>query len=204
MYKFIRMVLLSGVALLGGCNTAHGFYNPGLENEMTTAALPAAGIHAANLQIVGNYKPGADQRLLDIIERAARYHPEYRVEVFSGYRAGDKRFHGKRMAIDIRLVEVATGKALPNYQNAASFRAYEVFAQTARRVQRQHYPELNASFRWGGYFSGRGYGAVDLMHFDLGGEQIAMGGGSWSSGLTPAQRNLWPGMVSVGMGAAYD
>jgi hypothetical protein len=104
----------------------------------------------------------------------------------------------------VRLTDLATGKALANYQDPSTFRAYEQFAQVARQVQMEKYPELANQFRWGGYFSGgRGkYGAMDQMHFDLGGGRVGMGGGSWENGLTASQRSLFPGVESFGMGAA--
>ncbi len=154
------------------------------------------------LHIAGNFKPGVDTRLMRILEVAAERTPEYRVEAFSGYRAGDPRFHGKGMACDIRLVNRVTGQMLPNYQDASSFREYERFAQTVRRVQMELYPELKEELRWGGYFSGtRGtYGTMDTMHVDLGGAKIGMGGGSWENGLTKSQRAIFPDAESVGMG----
>ncbi|RVH92131.1 hypothetical protein [Sinorhizobium meliloti] len=165
--------------------------------------LPAKEVAAVggSLHVVGNFRPGVDPRLMHILEVAAEQTPEYRVEAFSGYRAGDKRFHGKGMAADFRLVNPATGKDLPNYQDASSFRAYEKFAQTVRRVQMELYPELAKQLRWGGYFSGKlgKYGAMDLMHVDLGGAKVGMGGGSWENGLTKSQRGIFPSAVSVGM-----
>lgn len=153
----------------------------------------------AEVRIGGNYREGADQRLVDIIQRAADASGLV-VELTSGSRPGDKRQHGKDNAVDITLIDPATGQRLPNYQNAATFRTYEQFAQAARQIQRAEYPELDRAFRWGGYFSGpKGkYGAMDLMHFDLAGERLGMAGGSWDKGLTGAQRKLLPGAVSVG------
>lgn len=150
------------------------------------------------LQFAGNYQGGVDSRLTSILKEAA-LRSNYQVQAFSGYRAGDPRFHGKGLATDVNLIDALTGKALPNYQNAGSFRQYEQFAQIARQVQMEKFPELSDKFRWGGYFSGgKGkYGAMDLMHFDLGGK--SMGGGSWENGLTSAQRKLWPDAKSIGM-----
>ncbi|HVI28865.1 phage tail length tape measure family protein [Hansschlegelia sp.] len=168
----------------------------------TPALAPHADVLGDAMSFVGNYKRGVDPRLTEILSEAAR-RSGYRVEAFSGFRPGDPRFHGRGMATDIRLVDPATGKALPSYQSAANFRPYEQFAQTARQVQMERYPGLERDFRWGGYFSGpQGkYGAVDLMHFDLGGRRVGMGGGSWNGGMTAAQRRMWPGAQSFGMGA---
>lgn len=155
---------------------------------------------------VGNFVArGADKvdsRLVDVLQTAAQDFPGYRVEAFSGYRPGDKRFHGKGEATDVRLIDLKTGKEVPNYQDAAGFRPYEQFAQKVREVQMEKYPDLAQNLRWGGYFSGpKGkYGAADLMHFDLGGSPgLGMAGGSWDDGLNETQRNYFPGVESVGL-----
>jgi hypothetical protein len=142
-----------------------------------------------------------DNRLLDILDKAATDFP-YEVRVRSGFRDGDKRFHGHGMAMDITLHDPQTGAKIPDYQDANSFRVYEQFAQRARQVQQQHYPDLERNFRWGGYFSGGPgkYGAADLMHFDLGGsDRLGMAGGSWDGGLSQQQRAYFPGAKSQGM-----
>lgn len=155
------------------------------------------------LGFVGNYKTGVDPRLTDILNTAAKQFAGFKVDAFSGLRLGDPGFHGKGLATDVRLTDLLTGKAIGNYQNAGSFGTYEQFAQLARRVQMDKYPELADQFRWGGYFGGgRGkYGAMDEMHFDLGGGRLGMAGGSWANGLTAAQRALFPGANSVGSAA---
>jgi hypothetical protein len=158
----------------------------------------------SSLRQVGNYRQGVDPRLTEILNAASKDSP-YKVEAFSGYRPGDPRFHGQGKATDIRLVDRETGKALANYQTAGSFREYEKFAQHAREIQQQTHPELDKQFRWGGYFGGgRGkYGAMDEMHFDLGGSnRLGMAGGSWEKGLTPEQRRRFAGVESVGMASA--
>ena len=167
---------------------------------VSRSALPAVGGSA--LGFVGNYKSGVDARLTDILQKASGSFPGYKVDAISGFRAGDPRFHGKGLATDVRLTDLASGKMLGNYQDAASFGTYERFAQTARGIQMRDYPELNDKFRWGGYFSGgKGkYGALDTMHFDVAG--AGMGGGSWERGLTSAQRSLWPGAQSNGLEGA--
>lgn len=157
------------------------------------------------LGLGGSYREaGVDPRLTDIMTKAAASSP-YDVRLVSGYRAGDPRMHGQGLATDVQLFDRATGKALPNYQDASSFRQYEEFAQSARAVQMRDYPELADQFRWGGYFGGpKGkYGALDTMHFDLGGgDRAGMAGGSWARGLTPEQLGYFPGAQSVGMGPA--
>ncbi|SHG79973.1 phage tail tape measure protein, lambda family [Kaistia soli DSM 19436] len=139
-----------------------------------------------------------DDKLKDILQTAAAKFP-LKVDAVSGFRAGDPRFHGQGLATDVQIFD-KIGKAVPNYQNGAGFRTYEQFAQTAHQVQLDKYPELTDQFRWGGYFSGpKGkYGAADAMHFDLGGNKVGMGGGSWEGGLNSAQRNYFPEAESVG------
>lgn len=143
---------------------------------------------------------GLNPTMRSILEKAARNSP-YDVEAYSGYRPGDRRYHGRNQAVDVRLVDPRTGKAIPNYQSAEAFRAYEQFAQQAKMVQQQIAPE-EAGMRWGGYFSGAPgvYGAADLMHFDFDPKSIGMAGGSWATGLTPEQEALYPGAVSLGLG----
>lgn len=144
-----------------------------------------------------------DPRLFDILQEAAAQFPE-RVSVTAhggdNGRPGDSE-HGKGRAIDIQIYD-AQGNPIPNYQNGAAFRTYEQFAQTARRIQQERYPGLSNDFRWGGYFSGPPgkYGAADLMHFDLGGlDGRQMAGGNWATGLTAAQRRLYPQADSIGL-----
>ena len=152
-------------------------------------------------EVVRRGQNRVDPRLTDILKEASRYLPEgYRAKVISGFRPGDPRYHGRGQALDVAIYD-PQGKKLPNYQNEEAFREYEKFAQAAKRIQMEKHPELNKDFRWGGYFSGpRGrYGAMDTMHFDTGGGG-AMGGGSWEKGLTEAQRRMFPGAKSQGMG----
>ncbi|MBN9272321.1 MAG: hypothetical protein J0J15_19175, partial [Mesorhizobium sp.] len=189
--------------LLSGAN------DNGAGNAAKTVAslVPGGGALASAagqaLSFVGNYKQGVDNRLTDILSEASQRFGGFGVSAFSGRRPGDPRFHGQGLATDVRLTDLASGKALANYQDPSTFRTYEQFAQVARQVQMEKYPELADQFRWGGYFSGgRGkYGAMDQMHFDLGGGKVGMAGGSWANGLTPAQRALFPGVESLGMGA---
>jgi len=153
---------------------------------------------------------GVDPRLIDIYNEASKSLPEgYSVQLTSGYRAGDPRFHGQGKAVDFQITD-ANGNVLNNYQNLPAFRTYEQFAQSARKAQMQMYPELNDQLRWGGYFSGKThpfggpYGAVDIMHLDLGGDKVGMQGGSWAGGLTDAQRKLLQNKaISQGMGQGY-
>jgi hypothetical protein len=167
------------------------------------AALPSSIVGPGGDVSYGqNWNGAVDPRLLDILQQAAAGSP-YDVRFTSGLRPGDKRFHGRGLATDVGLVDPITGQMLDNYQDPSTFRAYEEFAQRARLIQMEQYPDLAEEFRWGGYFSGPkgNYGALDSMHFDLGGGRVGMGGGSWEHGLTEAQRRLWPGAQSIGMGA---
>lgn len=182
--------------------------NGGVAGGLGNSALQAANSNTASGSIMGqamgfggNYKSaGVDPRLTDILNTAAQRTGGYKVDAISGFRAGDPRLHGQGLATDVQLTDLLSGKKLGNYQDASSFGAYEKFAQTARAVQMEKYPELANDFRWGGYFSGEKgkYGALDTMHFDLGGSKTGMGGGSWDKGLTSAQASLWPGIQSSG------
>lgn len=163
---------------------------------------------AGKFEIVGNFLSRGpvkvDPILVDILQQAAEA-TGMNVEAFSGYRPGDKRQHGKGKATDIRIIG-DDGKPLLNYQSPETFPQYERLAQAARKIQMEKYPDLEKGFRWGGYFSGgKGkYGAMDLMHFDLGGgDGLGMAGGTWEKGLNPQQSALYPGVKSVGA-LAYD
>lgn len=158
------------------------------------------------LKQVGNFVArGADRvdpRLLAILEAAAAA-TNMNVEAYSGFRPGDPRFHGKGHAMDVRIIG-PDGKPLANYQDMTHFPTYEKLAQAARQAQMAQHPDLADAFRWGGYFSGgKGkYGALDLMHFDIGGGNgLGMAGGSWEKGLSDEQRRLWQGVQSTGIGA---
>ena len=145
-----------------------------------------------------------DPRLVRILNAAGTNLPEgwsWYITPHGGYRPNSQGFHSKGIATDVQLVD-DQGNHLPNYQNAQAFRAYEQFAQDARKAQLDLHPELTDAFRWGGYFSGPvgKYGAKDLMHFDLGGTRVPMGGGSWETGLYDRERRYLPGVKSVGIG----
>jgi hypothetical protein len=158
-----------------------------------------------SMKVLRGHLKGVDPRLVDVLQQTSK-NSKYDVQMISG---NDSRNplkiknsqHPKGQAIDIQLVDKETGKVVPNYQSAEGFRAYEEFAQSAKTIQMDKYPELNKEFRWGGYFSGgKGkYGANDPMHFDIG-TKGAMAGGSFAEGLTKDQRKQFPGIESKGMG----
>ena len=135
---------------------------------------------------------GADKRLYKIIEETSKYLPEgWRVEIYSGYRPGDQRFHGKKKAIDLALFD-PQGNRLENYQEPKQFKTYEAFAKKVKEVQHKLYPALDNLLAWGGYFSGtlgKTYGAMDLMHFDVGGARGAAG--SFEKGLSSSYVKKW-------------
>lgn len=164
-------------------------------------AQPQTMQQAVAARLAGS-APGVDPRLAKILQQASSSLPDgYTAKIVSGLREGDPRFHGRGMATDLQIID-PQGNPLANYQDAKTFRTYEQLAQAARRTQMQVAPELSDQFRWGGYFSGgKGkYGALDLMHFDLGGGNgLGMAGGSWEKGLTDQQRALFPGVQSAGM-----
>ena len=181
---------------------SYGFSMPSTPLQAKISASDFASASGQVMEYAGRFNSNVDVRLLRILnEASSRF--DMRVEAISGLRPGDSRFHGKGVATDVQIYD-GSGRALDNYQNARDFRAYERFAQVAKQVQTELYPELEKLFRWGGYFSGpKGkYGALDSMHFDLGG--AGMGGGSWAGGLTAAQRAYYPGVQSVGMGAGGE
>ncbi len=139
-----------------------------------------------------NKLSGVDARLSAAIQAAAA-NSAYDVKVQSGVRPGDPRFHGKGVAVDVKLFDKKTGKALPNYQDAAAFWQYKAFADQVHDEYVKGGGNPN-DIRWGGYFSGPPgkYGAMDTMHFDVGGRWGApMGGGSWERGPNEQQRRIW-------------
>lgn len=151
----------------------------------------------------GMSAPGVDPKVMAILNAAAGAYPGYKLKLTSGFRAftpaNPQSLHGKGEAADIQLVD-EQGRPLGNYQDPKNFRVYEQFAQKAREIQQRDYPELNDRFRWGGYFWNGGpghYGNMDLMHFDIGGPNMA--GGSWAGGASPAMRAAYAGLVSEGM-----
>ena len=159
------------------------------------AASTQAQTSKGKFSEVGNFvahgAKNVNAALPDILGKAAAA-TGMTVEAFSGYRPGDPRFHGKGMATDVSIFD-ENGKKISNYQDPTTFGKYQQFAHAAREIQQRDYPNLDNSFRWGGYFSGGAgkYGAMDLMHFDLGGDKIGMGGGSWEKGLNNQQAKTW-------------
>lgn len=149
--------------------------------------------------------PGRDfsrvnpQFMQAIKEYSQIYHGQggpYAVTFTSGYRGGPKEAeHGRGNAVDMQLVDKATGTPLPNYQvkDPKVFAAYQDYANGFHQYLEQKYPELAKDHRWGGYFSGPAghYGAQDIMHHDLGGPRAGMLGGSWDKGLNPEQAKLY-------------
>jgi hypothetical protein len=155
---------------------------------------------------VGNFRDKSggvslNSKLLDVLQAAAALSP-YNVEAFSavaGRSAGTQNHPGGH-AIDLRLIDPATGKELDNYQKGGAFKEYERFAQMARVIQQDKYPELNNLFRWGGYFAG-GSNPADLMHFDVNPKlRGAMGGGSWERGANSAYLKKWGYEGNPGLG----
>lgn len=152
-----------------------------------------------------------DPRLVDIIQKAAAGSP-YDVELFSGKRNGSagRSRHNTGNAVDIVLIDRATGKPVPNLKSSVGFPIYRDFALQVRDVQMAEYPDLENALRWGGGFAGTEgtYGAVDLMHFDIkpGGKMKGLVGGdlsakaAWEAGLklNPDQEK-----VVAGMGAGW-
>lgn len=137
-----------------------------------------------------------DPRLIDTLQTAAGAFG-LDVQFFSGVqgRSTGTKNHPGGYAVDVKLFK--DGVELPNYQSPATFAAYERFAQIARAVQVEKYPELSDKFRWGGYFAS-GKNPMDLMHFDVNPHYArdkasggAMAGGSWSRGVDPRFAKRW-------------
>ena len=189
-------------ANIGDFNKAQDLYNAKKSGANVSSGITSAS-KDQRASIVGNAKArgiqNVDPRLVEITQEASKYLPEgYRAEIYSGYRPGDPRQHGRGNALDMRIIG-PDGKVLANYQNKTAFREYEKFAQAVKKIQTDKYPKMG--LRWGGYFSGsKGkYGALDLMHFDTA-EHIGMAGGSFEKGLTPQQARAWGIKDSMGMG----
>lgn len=145
-----------------------------------------------------------DPRLRHAMEVAAERRG-WRIEIRSGKEDRDSGFHPKGTAMDVWILdaqgnrighgaggtsdrpELASSKALA----AKNFSTYETLAHDAHKAMRELYGDVANDFRWGGYFSGgpQTYGALDTMHFDLGGG--AMAGGSFEKGLNPSERAAW-------------
>jgi hypothetical protein len=106
--------------------------------------------------------------------------------------------------MDVERYDPKTGTALDNYQNAQTAQAYQQYANKLYQWAQQNNPQLAEQLRWGGYFSGGPgkYGALDLMHFDVGGGAggTPMAGGSWGTGFTPEQMAIW-GIKDAAQGA---
>jgi len=165
----------------------------------------------ATFQAGKNWKD-VDQKFLETLKAYAEKfeaNSGYDVSFYSGYRPGSGQSeHGHGEAVDIRLTDRNTGQALPNYQvhgNPEVTRAYQSFANGLKGYADQNAPEIGQNLRWGGYFSGVGnpskYGAMDLMHFDLGGRRgMGMLGGDFQHGFTPAQARTYGIQPGGGMG----
>jgi len=150
----------------------------------------------------GNYAD-ADPRLVSVIEAAAAQSP-YDVIMFSGARSGGgSSQHDHAKAVDIVLIDPSTGQRIPNLgAGGEAFQIYEQFAQLARQVQQEVAPQLNDTFRWGGYFgpSSLNPTGADLMHFDLG-SSSNMRFGSWEGGLNAEGQQF---VANLGAGQVYS
>lgn len=137
-----------------------------------------------------------DQKLQDIYNCAkGKYEAAtgHKVNLISTLRPGDNdSFHGKGQALDVSI-SGSSGKVFGNYQgsvDADSFAVYETFAHQMKQCEQELHPD--SQLTWGGYFwnGGKGnYGAMDPMHFSVGGE--GMGGGSWAAGAAGKQLSEW-------------
>lgn len=147
-----------------------------------------------------------DPDLLSLIQTVGSNYAPYKMNITSGYRPpggrGGQGYHPQGRALDVELSDPKTGAALRNYQDPTQAQAYQQFAQA---VYNAASPEMKQKLRWGGYFREGGpgsYGALDLMHFDTGGDQTPMAGGSWAGGFSPEQMKLWGIKDPGGIGGA--
>lgn len=139
-----------------------------------------------------------DTRLLSVLQAAAAQAPGSvsKVEAFSGRAARSTGTfnHPRGWAVDVKLYD-QNGQPLADYAGnpfgvrsadaKAAYPIYEQFAQTARAIQQDQYPDLADQFRWGGYFTG-GVNPGDLMHFDISGGKSAATPpmpGAWQNGI---------------------
>jgi hypothetical protein len=145
-----------------------------------------------------------DPRLVNLLNQVGGAYGPYGMRLVSGYRPpggqGGQGYHPKGRAVDVELYDKKTGQALKNYQDPQTAAAYQQFANAAYQAAD---PELQKQLRWGGYFREGGpgsYGALDLMHFDTGGLETPMAGGSWAGGFNPEQAKLWNMQAGGGIG----
>lgn len=117
---------------------------------------------------------GVDPRVVNILQLAAESFP-LRVRMFSGREGrGSSWRHGGGLAGDVMIYDEA-GNPLSAYQTPQTANIYAMFAEVARDIQMEMYPELEESFTWGGAWAGYNpvgsstYGAADFMHFGIGG-----------------------------------
>ena len=91
-----------------------------------------------------------DPRLISILQQAASF-STYNIVGESGVRPYNPKErtinHPNGWAMDVQLVD-ENGKVLNNYQNGASFAAYEQFAQIARAIQQRRIPSPLLGSRW--------------------------------------------------------
>jgi Mannosyl-glycoprotein endo-beta-N-acetylglucosaminidase len=147
-----------------------------------------------------------DPDLLAALHGVGDAYAPYRVNYISGFRQGDPRQHGLGHAVDVQLADPKSGEILRNYQDAQTAQAYQAYANQVYQWAQKNNPALAEKLRWGGYFSGgpETYGALDLMHFDVGGGPggLGMAGGSWEGGFNDLQRDTWGLQDSGGLGSA--
>lgn len=166
------------VALLTGLPTAESL-------AMVDLSDRTIGGYLNSLYIPPSANPARiDPRLVDIAkEAAARFPMTVKVTDHGGFnpRKSGTPNHPGGWAMDFQIYD-PSGRPLDNYQDPKTYRMYEQLAQTMRQVQQEKYPELDKTFRWGGYFGGR-FG-FDQMHVDItpgAGGNMRMG--SWEYGL---------------------
>lgn len=156
-----------------------------------------------------NSVANVDPRLWDIVQNAIAAVP-YDAQIRSGAERGpgDKGNHSKGYAVDVTLFDPRTGQKIPDtgkYGGVPAAKIYEQYAQAARVYQKEHYPELDKTFRWGGGFR-QGGTPFDLMHLDITPRaRGAMAYYSWENGFNANAEAALPGIraaTSGGLGGA--
>jgi hypothetical protein len=167
-----------------GITNALSAYSPSPTGNLQgyTQQADASGLVYGHDNHGNPFNPNVNAKLMDILQTAATAFPLH-VEATSGLapRSTGTRNHPTGRAIDVQIYD-QNGTPIANYagnpfgvkseEAAAAYPIYEQFAQVAKQVQEQKYPELSQQFRAGLYFTG-GVNPGDLMHFDVSGGILA-------------------------------
>ena len=172
-----------------GVQAGPGPYGVGGSGATGGAGAVTAGEGPSRLDASGG--GGVHPDLITVLHEASKsLPPGWTVKLKSGVGSrpgGSKSYHPHGLAADVEIRD-AEGKPVGGehgwYQDPATFRIYEKFAQAAKAAQVRLFPK-GPGFAWGGYFANKGpgsYGFADVMHMQWGGP---MGGGTWEGGAGP-------------------